>query len=125
MHPFLPAMSGPILKQSVLARSALENINPKSDPGSSSPCKATPHSTPLSALHRVRFAYEVGLGFICEGFVRIPGDGAQREENIMDGTNLPLATGESNVNESAGVCDSLLRAALGGLFLLLRLNLLI
>jgi len=32
MHPFLPAMSGPILKQ---IRSALENINPKSDPGSS------------------------------------------------------------------------------------------
>jgi hypothetical protein len=40
-------------------------------------------------------------------------------------TNLPLATGESNVHEAAGVCDSLLRAALGGLLLLLRLNLLI
>jgi hypothetical protein len=40
-------------------------------------------------------------------------------------TNLPLATGESNVHETAGVCDSLLRSALGGLLLLLRLNLLI
>ena len=40
------------------------------------------------------------------------------------GTNLPLATSESNVNESAGVCDSLLSASLGGLLLLLGLNLL-
>jgi hypothetical protein len=40
-------------------------------------------------------------------------------------TNLPLATGEGNVHEAAGVCDSLLRPALGGLLLLLRLNLLI
>ena len=38
-------------------------------------------------------------------------------------TYLPLATGESDVHETAGVCDSLLRAALGGLLLLLWLNL--
>ena len=38
-------------------------------------------------------------------------------------TNLPLATGESNVHETAGICDALLRATLGGLLLLLRLNL--
>ncbi len=40
-------------------------------------------------------------------------------------TNLPLATGESNVYESAGVCDTLLSAALGGLLLLLGLNLIV
>ncbi len=37
--------------------------------------------------------------------------------------HLPLATSESNINESAGICDSLLRAPLGSLLLLLRLNL--
>jgi hypothetical protein len=37
--------------------------------------------------------------------------------------HLPLATSKSNVDESAGVCYSLLRTALGGLLLLLRLNL--
>lgn len=64
--------------------------------------------------------YEVGLGFICEMQV-------SQGFSIMGlgNTNLPLATGERNVHESAGVCDSLLRAALGGLLLLLRLNLLI
>jgi hypothetical protein len=38
-------------------------------------------------------------------------------------TNLPLTTGKGDVDESAGVLYSLLRAALGGLLLLLRLNL--
>ncbi len=46
-------------------------------------------------------------------------------EMEFENTNLPLATGEGNVHETAGVCDSLLRAALGGLLLLLGLNLLI
>lgn len=36
---------------------------------------------------------------------------------------LPLATSQSNVHETAGICDSLLRATLGGLLLLLGLNL--
>ena len=38
-------------------------------------------------------------------------------------TDLPLATGHGDVDETAGVCDPLLRAALGGLLLLLGLNL--
>lgn len=36
---------------------------------------------------------------------------------------LALASGEGDVDETAGVCESLLRAALGGLLLLLGLNL--
>lgn len=63
-------------------------------------------------------AYEVGLGFIWiyDQYVIL---------SIMnrDLTNLPLATGEGDVYETAGVCDSLLCATLGGLLLLLRLNL--
>jgi hypothetical protein len=69
---------------------------------------------------QVLIVYEVGLGFICEAQVR-QGFSIMGLEN----TNLPLTTGERNVHKSAGVCDSLLRAALGGLLLLLRLNLLI
>merc|ERR1712093_840418 len=42
---------------------------------------------------------------------------------VVAGVHLPLATSEGNVHETAGVCDSLLRAALGGLLLLLWLNL--
>lgn len=38
-------------------------------------------------------------------------------------TNLPLATGHGDVDEAAGVSEPLLRAALGGLLLLLGLNL--
>jgi hypothetical protein len=37
--------------------------------------------------------------------------------------HLPLATSESNIDKSAGVCDSLLRATFGGLLLFLWLNL--
>jgi hypothetical protein len=37
---------------------------------------------------------------------------------------LPLAPGEGNVHEPAGICYALLCAALGGLLLLLGLNLL-
>lgn len=40
-----------------------------------------------------------------------------------DTTDLPLATGKSDVNKAAGVRYSLLRATLGGLLLLLWLNL--
>lgn len=39
-------------------------------------------------------------------------------------TDLPLATGHGDVDEAAGVSEPLLRAALGGLLLLLGLNLL-
>ena len=39
------------------------------------------------------------------------------------GVHLPLATGHGDVDETAGVCDSLLRAALGRLLLLLWLDL--
>lgn len=39
------------------------------------------------------------------------------------GVHLPLATGHGDVHETAGVRDSLLRAALGGLLLLLGLDL--
>jgi hypothetical protein len=35
-------LSHPSASQSIHALSALENINPKSDPGWSCPCKATP-----------------------------------------------------------------------------------
>lgn len=38
-------------------------------------------------------------------------------------TDLALATGHGDVDETAGVCEPLLRAALGGLLLLLGLNL--
>ena len=38
-------------------------------------------------------------------------------------THLSLATGQGNVDEAAGVCDALLGTALGGLLLLLGLNL--
>ena len=38
-------------------------------------------------------------------------------------TDLALATRHRNIDESSGICDSLLGAALGGLLLLLRLNL--
>lgn len=38
-------------------------------------------------------------------------------------TDLALATRHRNIDESSGICDSLLGAALGGLLLLLGLNL--
>lgn len=41
----------------------------------------------------------------------------------ISATDLSLATGQSDVHETAGVCESLLRAALGGLGLLLLLDL--
>jgi hypothetical protein len=41
-----------------------------------------------------------------------------------DATDLPLATGHGDVDEAAGVSEPLLGAALGGLLLLLGLNLL-
>jgi hypothetical protein len=37
--------------------------------------------------------------------------------------HLPLPTSHGNIHEAAGVLDALLRAALGGLFLLLGLDL--
>jgi hypothetical protein len=39
------------------------------------------------------------------------------------GTYLPLSASHGDVHEAAGVCESLLGAALGSLLLLLRLNL--
>lgn len=42
--------------------------------------------------------------------------------NVTD-TNLALATRHCNIDESSGICDSLLGAAFRGLLLLLRLNL--
>ena len=41
----------------------------------------------------------------------------------VDATNLSLATSQSDVHEPAGVCESLLRTTLGGLGLLLLLDL--
>lgn len=38
-------------------------------------------------------------------------------------TNLPLSSGEGDVDETAGVLNALLGTALGGLLLLLRLDL--
>lgn len=58
------------------------------------------------------------MGFICAMIsFRVLGD--------MDRgfTNLPLSSGEGDVNETAGVLDALLGTALGGLLLLLWLNL--
>ena len=121
MQPLLPAMSGPILKQKAITPSALENIDTKSDPGPSSPCKATLAITitiPSFALHRdllMWLGWGSSVGDLLDAGLKM------YEEKE---TNLPLATGESDVYESAGVCDSLLGAALGGLLLLLRLNLL-
>lgn len=59
------------------------------------------------------------------GFCRQNEDPCETKTGNSGGkeTYLPLATGHCNVDESSGVCDPLLRAALGGLFLLLWFHL--
>jgi hypothetical protein len=42
---------------------------------------------------------------------------------MISQTNLSLATSHRDIDETASVCDSLLRATLGSLLLLLRLDL--
>jgi hypothetical protein len=51
--------------------------------------------------------YVPGLGFICEVLA-----GADFLRIVVGATDLALATSKSNVDETAGVCKSLLRAAL-------------
>jgi hypothetical protein len=48
----------------------------------------------------------------------------ESHQRTAKGTDLALATGHGDVDEAAGVSEPLLRAALGGLLLLLGLNLL-
>jgi len=75
------------------------DIEPISDPGPSSHPSSS-HDTPSSILPAIVLR-------LCSGV----------------GVHLPLASGEGDVNESASVLYSLLRTALRGLLLLLRLNL--
>jgi hypothetical protein len=63
-------------------------------------------------------AYEVGLGFIYTASASVSGVILPRT------TDLPLATGHGDVDETTGVSEPLLCAALGSLLLLLGLNLL-
>lgn len=63
-----------------------------------------------------RFAYAVGLGFICVTSALVL-------KWSIKSTDLALATGHGDVDEAASVSEPLLRAALGGLLLLLGLNL--
>ena len=60
----------------------------------------------------------MGFGFIC---VEIS---VRSSSCLVAITDLPLATSHGDVDEAAGVSEPLLRAALGGLLLLLGLNLL-
>jgi len=90
--------SRPILKQIDILHSTLESITPKSDQGQIVPCLQLKRLPPPSLPSLIGLCGWVGV-------------------------HLPLATGESDIHESAGVCDTLLRATLGGLLLLLRLNL--
>ena len=74
---------------------------------------------PIAQTPVPEIVYEVGLGFIYR-LVSVCCDMGAKHE---DGAHLSLATGHGDVHETAGVCDSLLCAALGGLLLLLGLNL--
>lgn len=58
------------------------------------------------------------MGFICA-----TSSATVEASTVLAKTDLPLATGHGDVDETAGVCEPLLRAALGGLLLLLGLNL--
>lgn len=63
------------------------------------------------------------MGFIYKaGIVSHLGSLRERGDSLSK-SYLALASGEGDVDETAGVCESLLRAALGGLLLLLGLNL--
>ncbi len=81
----------------------------------------TSHIPTLALLHTsgAEFDYVPGLGFIC-GSSQWP---EPRSELGLSWTYLALATGQRDVDEAAGVCEPLLRAALGRLLLLLGLNL--
>jgi hypothetical protein len=46
---------------------------------------------------------------------------AGRRESVS--THLPLSTGQGDIHEAAGICEPLLGTALGGLLLLLGLDL--
>lgn len=74
---------------------------------------------PISQTPDPEFVYEVGLGFI----YRLVSACCNQKAQIECGAHLSLATGHGDVHETAGVRDSLLCAALGGLLLLLGLNL--
>lgn len=54
--------------------------------------------------------------------IKLVGGGAVVLTTVTE-TNLALSTRHCNIDESSGVCDSLLGAAFGGLLLLLGLNL--
>lgn len=47
----------------------------------------------------------------------------ERGRGLFPTTDLALATRHCNIDESSGICDSLLGTTLGGLLLLLGLNL--
>jgi anti-sigma factor RsiW len=74
---------------------------------------------PIAQTPVPELVYEVGLGFI----YRLVSVCCSLRAQDQDGAHLSLATGHGDVHETASVCDSLLCAALGGLLLLLGLNL--
>ena len=75
-------------------------------------CCVPPHHLDYSL-----FVYEPGLGFICVRQLLV------RNDKGTDMTYLPLSTSHGDVYETAGVSDPLLGAALGGLLLLLGVDL--
>ena len=75
---------------------------------------------PMADLRRV--GRKAALGNLAgkKGFIVV---GECDDLRARVGVHLALATGESNVDETASVCESLLRAALRSLLLLLLLDL--
>ena len=65
----------------------------------------------------------VGFGFIYKNARQYSNLCMAKNDRMGDVSYLPLASGHCDINESAGVCYSLLRPALGSLLLLLWLNL--
>jgi len=74
---------------------------------------------PIAQTPVPEIVYEVGLGFI----YRLVSVCRSLQYQGEDGAHLSLATSHGDVHETASVRDSLLCAALGGLLLLLGLNL--
>lgn len=74
----------------------------------------------LLSLAVIVIAYEPGLGFI---YRRRQQPKAQRTQPCSSISHLPLATGQGDVNESSNVLVALESTALGGLGLLLGLDL--
>ena len=88
-------------------------------------CQSFQDSSLLSSFADVR-RLRAGVGVHLNHSVSNPKRvflGHRRAESASGSAYLALATGEGDVDESAGVCEPLLRTALGELLLLLGLNL--